>query len=124
MPPPRKISETGILQKTKALYKLWLLTVPHISKSSRYTLGAKIDRLIIDIIEQSQIALYLPKDKKMEHISFAITKNDLLKTFLTIAWENNIISVGQYEHLSNSILEIGRMLGGWQRGLQNKTPEK
>jgi len=112
------------LQKTKALYKLWLLTVPHISKSSRYTLGAKIDRLIIDIIEQSQIALYLPKDKKSEHISFAITKNDLLKTFLMIAWENNIISAGQYEHISNSVLEIGRMLGGWQKGLQNKTPEK
>ena len=100
------------------------MTVPHISKSSRYTLGAKIDRLIIDIIEQSQIALYLPKDKKSEHISFAITKNDLLKTFLMIAWENNIISAGQYEHISNSVLEIGRMLGGWQKGLQNKTPEK
>jgi hypothetical protein len=41
---------------------------------------------------------------------------------LQIAWENKCISSEKYSVLSEKLEEIGRMLGGWKKGLEKKTP--
>jgi hypothetical protein len=53
-----------------------------------------------------------------------ISRLDLLKFFTQIAWENKLIPMEKYLEFSKKIEEIGRMLGGWKKGLQNKTPAK
>lgn len=57
-------------------------------------------------------------------ISQAIGKVDLLKFFLQMAWEQKIIDNNHYSHLLLSFDEIGRMLGGWKKTIQEKTPTK
>jgi len=47
-----------------------------------------------------------------------------LKFFLQIAWENKLAPNEKYINISQKLEEIGRMLGGWKKGLQNKTPAK
>lgn len=49
---------------------------------------------------------------------------DILKFFAQLAWENKLVPVEKYVELSKNLEEIGRMLGGWRKGLQNKTPAK
>jgi hypothetical protein len=49
---------------------------------------------------------------------------DILKFFLQIAWENKSIHSERYVEISQKLEEIGRMLGGWKKGLQKKTPTK
>jgi hypothetical protein len=46
---------------------------------------------------------------------------DILKLFLQIAWENKLIPSEKYIELSTKLQEIGRMLGGWKKGLLSKT---
>lgn len=53
----------------------------------------------------------------------AITKIDTLKFFYQLAWESKLIPTDKYTELSEKLEEIGRMLGGWRRGL-NKTLTK
>ena len=53
----------------------------------------------------------------------AISKLDGVKFFLQIAWENKCIPNDKYSLLSEKLDEIGRMLGGWKKGLE-KTQEK
>ncbi|MEK7553373.1 MAG: four helix bundle protein [Patescibacteria group bacterium] len=53
-----------------------------------------------------------------------ISRLDVLKFFVQLAWENKLIPTEKYAELSKRLKEIGRMLGGWRKGLQNKTPAK
>lgn len=112
----------SIIQKFIAVYKLWNAAHNNIPKQSRFTLGAKIDAFFLDTIELLFIASYLGKEEKVPILRKASTKLDLLKFFLQIAWELRVLDTKIYTDLSQSLDEIGRMLGGWRRGLQNKTP--
>jgi hypothetical protein len=57
-------------------------------------------------------------------LTMAISKLDGVKFFLQIAWENKCIPNEKYLKLSEDLNEIGKMLGGWRKGLQTKTPLK
>ena len=50
-------------------------------------------------------------------IKKASLKLDLLKFFIQIAWELKAIDNKKFAELSSPLIEIGRMLGGWQRQL-------
>jgi|SRR3989344_682688 len=89
--------------------------VPHLTKSSKYTLGAKIDICFLNTIELIFIASYLPKSTKGVYLQKAIVKLDLLKLFLQIAWEIKGIDTKKYIILSEKLAEIGKMLGGWHK---------
>jgi len=46
----------------------------------------------------------------------------VLKFFLQIAWEIKALENKKYIALSEKLNEVGKMLGGWRKGLENKTP--
>ena len=104
------------------IYKLWNAIRNNIPKQSRFTLGAKIDALFLDTIEFLFIASYLAKEQKLPVLQRANSRLDLLKFFLQIGWELKLVDTKKYSVLSESLDEIGRMLGGWMRGLQKETP--
>jgi len=47
----------------------------------------------------------------------AISQFDLLKFFLRVAWEVKAIDNKKYLLISEPLVEIGKMLGGWQRNI-------
>jgi hypothetical protein len=77
-------------------------------------------------LENIFISIYLPQETKISRLIIAISKLDGIKFFLQIAWENKCLSNEKYLALSEKLEEIGKMLGGWKRGieknLQKKTP--
>ncbi|MBI4092480.1 MAG: four helix bundle protein, partial [Candidatus Kerfeldbacteria bacterium] len=87
----------------------------HIQKSSRYTLGEKIDALFIETLELIFVAQYISKAQKLPAIQKASTKFDALKFFLMILWEIGDLGQKQYAALSEKLAAIGNMLGGWLR---------
>jgi hypothetical protein len=76
------------------------------------------------LLENIFISIYLPPEQKIQRLTVAISKLDGVKFFLQIAWENKCIPNEQYSNLSELLNEIGRMLGGWKKGLEKKTPPK
>ncbi len=54
----------------------------------------------------------------------SISKLDGVKFFLQLAWENKCVPNEKYMALSAQLDEIGKMLGGWKKGLEKKTPTK
>ncbi len=60
----------------------------------------------------------------MNHVENTISKVDLLKLLLQLAWEMQAIDNNKYIHMSELLAEVGKMLGGWKRQLVNKTPAK
>ena len=117
-PPPTSLP---IITRITQAYKLWHDIVQHLPKNSRYTLGAKVDTVFLEVIELIFIAISLPKEKKIPHIQRAISKFDLLKFFLQISWDTKALDNNKYAMISEPLNEIGKMLGGWYRNLIKET---
>lgn len=94
----------------------------NLPKKSRYTLGAKIEEYFIETIEALLIASYLSKHEKLPYLKKAGVKLDLLKFFMQIAWESNVLEKKHYILVSVPLNELDKMLGGWIRGIQKETP--
>lgn len=94
----------------------------HFPRLSRYTLGAKIDALFIETIELILQAGYSGREHKLAIVLRACTKLDALKYFLHIAWELKVLDTKKYARIAEPLTEVGRMLGGWKKQLQNQTP--
>lgn len=109
------------LLKAKTAYSLWFKIYNDFPKSHRYTLGGKIEDYFLGLLENIFISIYLPPETKISRLVIAISKLDGVKFFLQIAWENKCIKDDKYSLLSEHLQEIGRMLGGWKKGLEKKT---
>ena len=117
-------NQPSVIIKEKEAYQLWLTLHKNIPKTERFNLGQKIDSLFLDTLELSFMALYLQPEQKIIILGKAISRLDLLKFFIQLAWESKLIPTPKFTELSQKLEEIGRMIGGWKKGLQSKTPAK
>lgn len=119
---PNSKNDLPILHKLIETYKLWQEFLPNFPKSSKYTLGEKIDRLFVEVLEFIFSATYLQASKKLDCANKASIKLDLLKFFLRIVWEIKVLDNKKYILISEKLDEIGKMLGGWIRQIKEKLP--
>lgn len=95
-------------------------------KPQRYSLGLKIDCLLVEIIEAISAAVFLKREEKLPYVRIAIRKLDTEKLLLMILWETKVLDEKKYVALSIPLAELGRQLGGWNGNLskpvENKTP--
>jgi len=106
-----------VLEKVKLAYFLWYSYYQILPKVHRYSLGAKIDKLFVDIIEAVSTAGFLPKEKKLPWVKLAIRKTDTLKVLLMVLWEMKSLDNKKFIALSEKIENFGRDLGGWHNKL-------
>ena len=83
------------------------------TKTTKYSLGLKIDLLFLEVIEYIFTASHKNKENKLTFLNKASDKLDLLKFLLQIAWEIKVLDNKRYIILSKGLDEVGRMLGGW-----------
>jgi len=121
-PPQRFCYDLPIIEKTANAYKLWHDYFAHFPRLYRYTLGTKIDTLFLETIELILLAGYARRTQKLGIVERASSKLDALKFFLRIAWETKTIEHNKYAKLSEPILEVGKMLGGWKKQIVKETP--
>ena len=126
--PPRAVSQVTqakllpVLEKTKTAYKLWFIYRDSFPKKSRYTLGDKIDRYFLEILELLHIATYQKPVDKIITLTKTIIRLDSLKFFLQLSWETKLLDTNKYVNLSELLHELGKIIGGWKKGLEAKTP--
>lgn len=85
---------------------------------SRYTLGARIDRFFLDVIELTTKSAYAPREQKINIVAEANNKLDILNVFLKLAWEMKLFDNKKYLAISAPLTEVGRMFGGWKKRLK------
>jgi hypothetical protein len=118
--PPRRL--LPVIEHTKELYRLWLPVRRNMARDERFGLGKKIDELLLELLEMLRNAMYANIHQKLTVLGEATSKIDSIRFFMQLAWETKIIQSKQFENISPSIEEIGRMIGGWRKGLLAKTP--
>jgi hypothetical protein len=111
--------------RAKESYRVWHDHLTNVSKVDRHTLGCKIDNIFLELLELIfQATFAYDKFEKLSLVSHAIGKSDLLKFFLQLGWEHKVINHEIYAKIILQLDECGRMLGGWKKNLQEKTPTK
>lgn len=118
--PPRGLPQ--VILKQKECYMFWLTLHRNFPKVERFGIGSKIENCFLSILELTFQSAYLPLELKVITITKAISRLDVLKFFMQLAWESKLIPTEKYSELTLRIGEIGRMLGGWKKGLETKTP--
>ena len=109
-----------MISREKEAYQYWLALQKNMPKIERFGIGQKIDLVFLDILELTYTTSYLPPEQKIIGLGKTISRLDILKFFIQIAWENKLIHTNKYAELSQKLDEIGRMLGGWRKGLLQK----
>lgn len=95
-------------------YKLILWMLPKIAnfpKDQRFLLADRIERILMDILEMLIEAVY-SKDRRGILIKVNL-KLDVLRFMMRIAKDMKYVNVNAYDFFCQSVLEIGRMVGGW-----------
>ncbi|MFA6269609.1 MAG: four helix bundle protein [Candidatus Paceibacterota bacterium] len=121
-PPPRGLPQ--VILKEKECYTLWQKLHRDFPRVERLGIGQKIENIFLFVLELTFYSAYLPLEPKILMLGKAISKLDILKFFIQLAWENKLISTDQHIELSQNLEEIGRQLGGWKKGLEAKLPSK
>jgi len=74
-------------------------------------LADRIERILMDILEMLIEAVY-SKDRRGILIKVNL-KLDVLRFMMRIAKDMKYVNVNAYDFFCQSVLEIGRMVGGW-----------
>lgn len=122
-PPARKL--LPVLERIKQAYLLWHTYHTELPKIHRYSLGARIGTLFIEIIESISAAAFLTREEKLPYVRLATRKVDTLKLLCMILWETKSLDTKKYIVLSEVLDDVGKMLGGWNGQLaKNSAPPK
>ena len=106
-----------LVHKVCMLYKLFHGFLILFPKHERYTLGQKIENTVLETLELILSASYTSVYKN-EILRKANNKIDLLKHIVRLAQETDSIKLKNYLALEQTIIEIGKMIGGWRRSLK------
>jgi four helix bundle protein len=107
------MKQSPIFSKTYD-FVAWLIPLTvKFPRQQRFVMASALQRealrfqeLLIEAVHQSQPrASLIAADAEL----------DKLRTHLRLCRDLTLISPGQYEHAARMLVEIGRLLGGWQK---------
>lgn len=110
--------DAPIIQRLYLFYRSAYLVIEKMPKKDKYALGERTQKITLDVLELLIAASYFPKEKKLACLQQATMKLDLLKLLLRLANEVKAMPSKNYLELSESLNEIGKMLGGWLRSVR------
>ena len=86
-------------------------------KSQRFVLAQHIENITLEMLEKI-IEINSGEDKGKRELFKRIDINvDKLKILFRLAKDLKFISIKKYGIVSEKIVEIGKLLGGWQKSL-------
>ena len=119
--PPNTINpDIPIFQKIYDFYKELYQSLLKFPKVHRYTLGQKLDDTTLELFE----FLVLASKRQLEKSTLlhkANAKLETLKLLLRLAKDTKSIDNNKYLALESSLQEIGKMLGGWMKHVEQTT---
>ncbi len=108
--------------KLKEAYLAWQQALPHVAKTKRQTVGARIDAALLDTLEHAFRAGYASGTRKFDALEYSIEKLDAAKFFLLVGWESDALTNAQYMRIAGLLVDASKMLVGWKAYAEKKTP--
>ncbi|MDD3481061.1 MAG: four helix bundle protein [Patescibacteria group bacterium] len=115
-----KNHELPLFTATYKLYDALYETCKKMPKPDRFNLGSKLEIHCLDALENIILAENSNDVEKIILLRKAHAKIEVLKVFLRLAENKQVITTKDYLKSEEEIQKIGKMLGGWIRYLKNK----
>jgi len=84
-------------------------------RARRYTLGARIESLLLEVLECLLMATYSSGAERSRHLATANTKLDLLRHLWRVALEVHAVQSKAHRHAADRMFDIGAQIGGWRK---------
>lgn len=91
-------------------------------KKDRFSLGARIENNILELLMFIMRANYGQSVTRLNLLNEGSIKLDMIKVLVRLAKDKKALHPNQYLILEERLHEIGRMLGGWIKSLNTKSP--
>ena len=114
------MGDSPLFVKTYDLLKYLMPVTQKFPRSQRFVLAKRIEDAALDFYE------YLLEARKVDVLTRrgvlrrADVELEKLRLHLRLSMELQYLKFPQYEHASGYVVEIGRMLGSWREGTENK----
>lgn len=92
----------------------WILdTTGKFPKSARFNLAGRISDISLEVLESIIEAIYTKERSPL--LLKANLGLEKLRVLFRLAHDRKHISTRQYEHVSEALIEVGKMIGGWRK---------
>lgn len=109
------MKESPIFARTHDLL-LWLMEATmKFPRSHRFVMAKRVQDTALDFHERLLEAGLSQGQTRAERLAQADVVLAKLRTYLRLCQELELLSLGQYEHASRMVVEVGRLLGGWRK---------
>ena len=112
--------EIPVIKKLYELYEITHSVIMKFPKHEKYSLGEKLECVILDSLELIIFGNYQPKNFKEGYILKANAKIEILKILFRLAFSIKALDDPSYLKAQQTLQEIGKMLGGWLKYLKSK----
>lgn len=110
------MQQSPIFSKTYDLL-LWLMPATvKFPRQHRFVLASALQQEALNF--QSCLIEAAHKKTEIAPLQAADLELDKLRTHLRLSRDLKLITAGQYEHAAKMLVEIGKLLGGWQKRLR------
>ncbi|MCC6568014.1 MAG: diversity-generating retroelement protein Avd [Anaerolineales bacterium] len=94
----------------------WILPLAEkFPKSQRFVVTQRLQNSVLNFQESLIEANSLRGAKRIEKLRFADAELRKTRLYLRLCEKWNWMTMGQYNHASTMVAEIGRLLGGWMK---------
>jgi four helix bundle protein len=107
------MQESPIFSKTFDLLEWLLPATMKFPQSQRFVLAKRVQDAAFNFYEAITAAAL--STRKRQHLEQADIELQRLRLYIRLSHQLEFLSMGQYEHVSKMIVEIGKLLGGWQK---------
>jgi len=111
------VKESPIFART---YDLLLWLIPQTLKfprEHRFTMAQRVQDVALDFQERIIEAGLSDDQRQDDYLARADVDLTKLRLYLRLCKDLQLLSLGQYEHVSRMLVEIGKLLGGWRKKL-------
>ena len=106
-----------IIVKSYNLTLWYLKTIEKFPKNYRYSIGEKIQNSLLELVLTLNDTIY--SKNKRELLGEANREIERLRLLTKLLKDLSIISSDKSRFVNSSLSEIGQMIGGWTKTLQN-----
>ncbi len=112
------MKESPIFTRTYDLLR-WLIPMTvKFPRQQRFVLARSLQQTALQFQEELIEAAYSAEPaSKLKQADVTLTK---LRFYLRLCRDLELLSLGQYAHVSRMVSEVGRLLGGWQKKRSEK----
>lgn len=114
------MGDSPLFVKTYDLLKYLIPATQKFPKSQRFVLAKRIQDAVMDFYESLLEARKVDLLTRRDVLRRADVELEKLRLHLRLSMELEYLRFPQYEHASHYVVEVGRMLGAWREGTEEK----